>query len=124
MNRPESYIQTLSVPDGSKQVSDDDMEITAVAETKMHRPLSLASLNLEAPPPQDGRRTGDMSVYWYYMKILGIWRSLIFVLLICCYVVGISFPSKFCQTYGHSGWADWYSDLGGMVDGGELRIPE
>ncbi|KAI2791871.1 ABC transporter atnG [Penicillium oxalicum] len=100
MDRPESYIQTLSVPDGSKQVSGDDMEITAVAETKMHRPLSLASLNLEAPPPQDGRRTGDMSVYWYYMKILGIWRSLIFVLLICCYVVGISFPTI---------WVEWWT---------------
>ncbi|KGO51212.1 ABC transporter, integral membrane type 1 [Penicillium expansum] len=99
--RSDSYIHSLSAPEGSRQAAvGDDMEITEVAGPKLHQPLSLAALDLEAPPPQDGRRTGDISIYWYYMKILGIWRSLIFIFLICCYVVGITFPSI---------WVEWWT---------------
>ncbi|KAJ5674930.1 ABC transporter integral membrane type 1 [Penicillium maclennaniae] len=100
MVRPESYIHSLSVPEGSRRTVEDDLEITAVADPNMHRPLSLAALDLEMPPPQDGRRTGDMSIYWYYIQILGFWRSLIFILLIASYVVGITFPTI---------WVEWWT---------------
>ncbi|OJJ42489.1 hypothetical protein ASPZODRAFT_105215 [Penicilliopsis zonata CBS 506.65] len=109
VERPESYIhQSLSVPEGKKRAMDgnadeDELEMTEdVADPKHKQPLTLANLDLEleAPPPQDGRRTGDMSVYWYYMQILGIWRSLVFVLFICCYVVGVTFPSI---------WVEWWT---------------
>ncbi|KAJ6134374.1 ABC transporter integral membrane type 1 [Penicillium sp. IBT 18751x] len=100
MVRPESYIHSLSIPEGSRRAVEDDLEITAVADPKMHRPLSLAALDLEMPPPQDGRRTGDMSIYWYYIQILGFWRSLIFILLIASYVVGITFPTI---------WVEWWT---------------
>ncbi|OQE74121.1 hypothetical protein PENNAL_c0084G03585 [Penicillium nalgiovense] len=99
--RSDSYIHSLSAPEGSRQAAvGDDMEITEVAGPKLHQPLTLAALDLEAPPPQDGRRTGDISIYWYYMTILGIWRSLIFIFLICCYVVGITFPTI---------WVEWWT---------------
>ncbi|RAK71485.1 P-loop containing nucleoside triphosphate hydrolase protein [Aspergillus fijiensis CBS 313.89] len=113
LDRSESYIQSLSVSEGKKRVIGDEeqqqqhqqqQDTTAVVEqvtTKTKaRPLSLATLNLEAPLPMDGRRTGDMSVYWYYMRVLGFWRSLVFVFLICCYVVGITFPSI---------WVEWWT---------------
>jgi ATP-binding cassette subfamily C (CFTR/MRP) protein 1 len=98
MERADSYIHSLSVPEGSRQAVEDDLEITAVASPKAHRPLSLATLDIEVPPPQDGRRTGDLSIYWYYMQGLGIWKSLIFIILISCYVVGITFPCM-CASY-------------------------
>ena len=124
--RSDSYIHSLSAPEGSRQAAvGDDMEITEVAGPKLHQPLSLAALDLEAPPPQDGRRTGDISIYWYYMKILGIWRSLIFIFLICCYVVGITFPCMcFSNMRYHKLHANQCSNLGRMVDGREYEASE
>jgi hypothetical protein len=41
-----------------------------------------------------GRQTGDMQIYLYYVKSVGWWASLIFVLAIVGFVFCISFPSK------------------------------
>lgn len=41
------------------------------------------------------RRTGDMSIYLYYVQAIGWIPTIIFFVCISCYVFGISFPSKF-----------------------------
>ncbi|KAJ5618483.1 ABC transporter integral membrane type 1, partial [Penicillium herquei] len=100
MESASSFIHTLSIPKGSDE-ADDDSESATAEGLKTHRLISLADLDIDAPPPQDGRRTGDLSIYWYYAQVLGLWRSIIFVLLISCYVVGITMPSI---------WIEWWTD--------------
>ncbi|KAJ5715595.1 ABC transporter integral membrane type 1 [Penicillium malachiteum] len=100
MESPNSFIHTLSIPKGSEGAEDDSENATAEGP-KTHRLISMADLDIEAPPPQDGRRTGDLSIYWYYAQVLGLWRSIIFVVLISCYVVGITMPSI---------WIEWWTD--------------
>ena len=44
-------------------------------------------------PPADGdRRTGDMSLYTYYIQTVGIPQSILFVGLLSLYVFFLSFP--------------------------------
>ncbi|KAJ5727035.1 ABC transporter integral membrane type 1 [Penicillium malachiteum] len=100
MESPSSFIHNLSIPKGSEG-AEDESENTKGETPKTHRLISMADLDIEAPPPQDGRRTGDLSIYWYYAQVLGLWRSIIFVLLISCYVVGITMPSI---------WIEWWTD--------------
>ncbi|KAJ6023717.1 ABC transporter integral membrane type 1 [Penicillium herquei] len=100
MESPSSFIHTLAIPRGSEEAEEDSEDATAEGP-KTHRLISMADLDIEAPPPQDGRRTGDLSIYWYYAQVLGLWRSVIFVLLISCYVVGITMPSI---------WIEWWTD--------------
>lgn len=95
---PGSYVYGLPVPEGTQRPVKDNLEMMAFSDPRRLRPLSMALLDFEMPAPHDGRRTGDMSIYWYYIKTLGIWRSLIFVVLICGYVVGITFP---CESIIH-----------------------
>jgi hypothetical protein len=47
------------------------------------------------PLPEGDRRTGDFTVYGYYIKTLGFGRSMIFLVLMAGYVFFISFPCKF-----------------------------
>lgn len=113
-----SYIHSLPIPEGSKRPVKDNLEMMAFTDPRRPRPFSLAFLDYEVPAPQDGRKTGDMSVYWYYTKTLGVWRSLIFVLLISGYVVGVTFPcmytgNAFCFKCYH---ANLISHLGQLVD--------
>lgn len=117
--RPDSYIHSLSAPEGSRRAAEDEIEIAEVAGPDSRQPLSLAAMDLEVLPPQDGRRAGDISIYWYYMKDLGIWRSLIFIFLICCYVVGITFPCMLSPPNGCGSmnvmlngvaiWVEWWT---------------
>jgi ATP-binding cassette, subfamily C (CFTR/MRP), member 1 len=47
----------------------------------------------------DSRRTGDFSVYLYYIQAIGWIPTIIFVVCISCYVFGISFPCKLRYTW-------------------------
>ena len=61
---------------------------------------SSASLSsTEGPGPQVGedgtsRRTGDVQIYLYYVKSVGWWATLIFVLAIVGFIFCTSFPSR------------------------------
>ena len=45
---------------------------------------------------KDGtRRTGDVSIYLYYIRAIGWIPTIIFLVCIIGYVFGISFPSKY-----------------------------
>lgn len=52
---------------------------------------SLVSDSVEA---EASRRTGDMSIYLYYINSIGWTPTIIFMVAITVFVFGISFPSK------------------------------
>ena len=89
---PESDDQILRV------ALDKEQEGMAVTEPK-ETDSSLSLTSSETALPGEGgdsasRRTGDVKIYFYYIKSVGWRASLIFVLAIVGFVVCISFPSK------------------------------
>ena len=66
-------------------------------EIKIPNAQTQPEAELETPDLEaDGaRRTGDTSVYLYYVQAIGWIPTVIFFVCISCYVFGISFPSKF-----------------------------
>lgn len=69
-----------------------------------HSPESAASSSSEIQTVNEadaintldsGRQTGDVQIYTYYIKSVGLWPTLIFVLGIVAFVFCISFPSEF-----------------------------
>jgi ATP-binding cassette, subfamily C (CFTR/MRP), member 1 len=47
------------------------------------------------------RRTGDVQIYLYYVRSVGWWATILFVIAITGFVFSVSFPSK-CNTYSIS----------------------
>jgi ABC-type multidrug transport system fused ATPase/permease subunit len=60
------------------------------AKTQIGRP----AVEIPAPPPPDttDRRTGDRTVYKYYIKSVGIWNAIIFTALCASFVFALIFP--------------------------------
>lgn len=54
------------------------------------------------------RQTGDVQIYLYYVKSVGWWASMVFVVAICGFVFCISFPSK-CSAGLR--WTDWIAHI-------------
>ncbi|RDL30478.1 Uncharacterized protein BP5553_10356 [Venustampulla echinocandica] len=84
LNSTKGYIQSLAIQhdDDSDTVKKDDAGLP---------PAPLANPAHEGPREEGDRRTGDMTIYLYYIRVMGIKRSLIFILALCSYV--------FCLTY-------------------------
>jgi hypothetical protein len=76
-----------------------DKEQEGLATTQAKDLDSSGSLtSSETACPGDGedgtsRRTGDVQIYFYYIKSVGWWASLTFVFAIIGFVFCISFPS-------------------------------
>ena len=84
LNSIEGYVQSLSL---EKQVPSaivkHDTEII---------PLTMPDTLINLPPADGDRRTGDMSLYTYYIQTVGIPQSIFFVGLLSLYVFFLSFP--------------------------------
>ncbi|KAK3311692.1 P-loop containing nucleoside triphosphate hydrolase protein [Chaetomium strumarium] len=72
-----------------------------------------------------GRRTGDVQIYLYYVKSVGWWASVIFVVAIVGFVFCLSFPSVWVQWWAADNesrpndrlgyWLGIYAMLGGVA---------
>jgi len=74
------------------------------------------------------RRTGDVQIYLFYIKSVGWWATLIFVVAITGFAFSLSFPSKLDSRFVSYGCSpenhpadDNESHLGGMVGGIQRR---
>lgn len=56
--------------------------------------LPLADPIMEAEELPSNRQYGDTTIYFYYTRIIGYWRSALFVFFLMAYVFLISFPGK------------------------------
>ena len=89
--------------DGQSQSHDTDSESgredlpIVVRPKESHSDGSVSSSDDETPRENEddlSRRTGDVQIYLYYVKSVGIWATLLFVAAIAGFVFCISFPSK------------------------------
>ncbi|KAF5864601.1 hypothetical protein ETB97_007159 [Aspergillus alliaceus] len=114
-SQTDSYIRSLAAPPKRKKTVHLEVPQASMARAQNRLSLnrfSLATLDFESPPPENGRRTGDMSVYWYYIQVLGLVRSLVFVFLIMAYVVVITYPSIWVEKWTASNAKHPNSQLG------------
>ena len=78
---PDEILPVMKIPEESINI--EKYELTdAVADVE------------DAPKDDPSRRTGDMSVYYYYIQAVGWLPALIFVIGICGFVVCFSLPGK------------------------------
>lgn len=54
--------------------------------------LPLADPLRAAEDVPANRQYGDTTIYFYYARIIGYWRSFLFLVLMICYVFFVSFP--------------------------------
>ena len=57
--------------------------------------LPLADPLLEAEEVPANRQSGDTTIYFYYVRVIGYWRTFMFLVLMVCYVFFVSFPGMY-----------------------------
>jgi ATP-binding cassette subfamily C (CFTR/MRP) protein 1 len=90
LNANPGYVQSLLV---------QEQDVRTGAQGNNENILAGLSEELEETPDADSRMTGDLSVYLYYAKAIGIWRAIIFLLLMGTYVFFLSYPGKLCSMH-------------------------
>ncbi|KAH6623990.1 ABC transporter [Chaetomium sp. MPI-SDFR-AT-0129] len=122
---PESDDQTMQLD----LLKTPEKAVTIIQQVKEGESTeSLASSDTACPVEgEDGmsRRTGDVQVYFYYIKTVGWWATLLFVLSITAFVFCMSFPTIWVQWWaaynednpnGELGyWIGIYAMLGGVA---------
>jgi ATP-binding cassette subfamily C (CFTR/MRP) protein 1 len=111
LNSAGGYVSSFSLPPADwtyapNNGSDDDPDITdldnesdgiAAAQLKeIHSGTSLTSSDVTINNHKEAdtsRQTGDIQIYLYYVKSVGWWASLVFLIAIIGFVFCISFPS-------------------------------
>lgn len=91
------YMSTFTFTSVESRTFSRQEELQAVQDTdttKESVPL-VAETEPAALEEDSTRRTGDVSVYLYYIRAIGWIPTIIFLVCITCYVFGISFPSKY-----------------------------
>ena len=102
MNAQEGYVKRLAL--GKQEVQNaDDLTDTADAEKSL---LSNSSRRLaESDEEKDeSRRQGDLSLYTFYFRSLGWWRTFLTLGLTAGYTFGVSFPQV---------WLRWWTAADG-----------
>ncbi|MCJ1413888.1 hypothetical protein MMC32_000213 [Xylographa parallela] len=89
LNAVEGYVQSLSL---------EKQEPSAILKHDIETvPLIMPDAFINLPPADGDRRTGDMSLYTYYIQTVGIPQSIFFVGLLSLYVFFLSFPAIWVQ---------------------------
>ncbi|MCJ1392591.1 hypothetical protein MMC18_005461 [Xylographa bjoerkii] len=89
LNSIEGYVQSLSL---------EKQEPSAILKHETGTTSLTMPEGFDNLPPMDGdRRTGDMSLYTYYIQTVGIPQSIFFVGLLSLYVFFLSFPAIWVQ---------------------------
>ena len=84
LNSIEGYVQSLSL---------EKQEPSAILKHDIETiPIVMPDDLINLPPADGDRRTGDMSLYTYYIQTVGIPQSIFFVGLLSLYVFFLSFP--------------------------------
>jgi hypothetical protein len=94
---PLKDIKTADSITDSGSDQDNRSVLAYTKETSSSTSISSASGDVAAPvEKQDdlSRRTGDVQIYLYYVKSVGVWATLLFVAAIVGFVVCVSFPSR------------------------------
>jgi len=119
LNEVGGYVSSFSLPKANWNYVSDD-----VGDEKLRDPIAIASSGHAIGHDQEedkeiragssdvsltssdtavaerdeaadmSRATGDVQIYLYYIKSVGIWSALLFAFAICGFVFSISFPSK------------------------------
>ena len=88
-----SLSQLSSDPERENQItghSKDDSSKDESVPPSVGGPM--AEIQLSAPADAINRRTGDTTVYKYYVTSVGVWNSIIFMLLCSSFVFALVFP--------------------------------
>jgi hypothetical protein len=111
LNNAGGYVSSFSLPrpDWSYTPENNDQIVQAelakeqegstISQSKDEEDSGASLTSSETVCPRDGedgmsRRTGDVQIYLYYVKSVGWWASLIFVIGVIGFVFCISFPSR------------------------------
>ncbi|PGH20053.1 hypothetical protein AJ80_03703 [Polytolypa hystricis UAMH7299] len=99
LNAKESgYIRSLSIENQDEFQFEGSKE-KAKPDAAIQQQLPLSNPETDLPIEDDDRRTGDMTVYWYYTKMIGVFRGVLFVLFVIAYVFFLAFPSIWVQRW-------------------------
>ena len=92
----------------AKELKLDDMLFNATRKPHIHAPTeeSLPPRKTEESQLEANRRTGDLSVYYYYIKTVGTMAVIIFIIAISSYVFCYSFPQI---------WLGWWADANAVA---------
>ena len=110
LNNDGGYVSSFSLPSADwnfAPANDDDLvksdhkdqDLLASPQVKdLDSGISFSSTETACPSRdkegETSRRTGDIQIYFYYIKSVGWWATLIFVVAIIGFVFCTSFPSK------------------------------
>ena len=97
-------------------ISMKELEETKAVDTAAQPGIKSEHTDLEV---DSTRRTGDLSIYLYYVQAVGWIPTVVFLVCITCYVFGISFPSTLflrqpqcgncLQTLNKDIWVKWWA---------------
>jgi ABC-type multidrug transport system fused ATPase/permease subunit len=98
------FIESCSTPSKQDQTSTskENTEDTPMSELP----------ELSEPPMEGNHRTGDMSLYLYYAKTVGVWNFIAFTLLMVVYVFFLTFPTI---------WVQWWSNENDIAPNQQLN---
>jgi ATP-binding cassette, subfamily C (CFTR/MRP), member 1 len=93
LNSTGGYVSTFNLPTSDWDFKPEE-DMTSSTETYPYIPPNLNQVteNLEA---EANRRTGDVSIYLYYIRSIGWWPTIIFIVAITAFIFCISFPSEY-----------------------------
>ncbi|KAL9614735.1 MAG: hypothetical protein Q9167_000804 [Letrouitia subvulpina] len=108
------FVSNLDLPPAErrskpKETTLDQLVLTANKSVPATRPPQETAA--QAEELEANRRTGDLSIYAYYAKSVGVFSVLIFVVAICSYVFCISFPQI---------WLGWWAAANARSPNGNL----
>ena len=81
-------------PLGSAQHMEFAGNVSGASLTTSSSETSLARVDVADSVDKASRQTGDVQIYLYYVRSVGWWASLLFVVAIIGFVFSMSFPSK------------------------------
>jgi ABC-type multidrug transport system fused ATPase/permease subunit len=117
-----SFIQEYKPVEGALLYSKEKQKRSSETSRSSSETLGGSPHDAEA---QTSRQTGDMQIYLYYVRSVGLWASLIFVVAIAGFVFCISFPNVWVQWWAADNearpnsrldyWLGVYAALGGAA---------
>ncbi|KAF4342275.1 multidrug resistance [Fusarium beomiforme] len=111
LTHSDNYVSRLAVSSADWKY---EHKVTTAA-LPPHEPFADGLVSSEAFPPsntEDGRRTGDMAIYLYYVRAIGWIPSLIFVFAICGFIFCQSFPTIWLNWWAAANARDPFARLG------------
>ena len=104
LNASGGYVSNLDLPEPDWRVQTKEAKFDRLfssPDEPIHAPIAVKAIKgLSESELDANRRTGDLSVYGYYVKTVGRFTVISFVAAICGYVFAMTFPQV---------WLGWWS---------------